>query len=165
MHALTVYEMKNREMWQEIVDEMKRELGMFSALLDADHQILQTSGERNELCLAIISHESAKPIICGQSQQYMAEMARNEKTSVVEICEAGMAKLVVPIFHAQDYLGSLTACGALLPGGEVESFYIDKNTGMGEDTISKMAETAPLVKKERLQQAAEDIIRRLSDIG
>jgi len=92
-------------------------------------------------------------------------MARIGKTAVVEICEAGMAKFVVPIFHDQAYLGSLTACGALLPGEQVDSFYIDRNTGMGEDIISKMAETAPEVEKGRLQKVAEDLLWRLSATG
>lgn len=164
MSESSVYDKKDREKWQELLDETERELGLTCAVLDADNQILQSSGRRNDLCLDIRSRESAKPVICGQSQQFMAGMARSEKNSVVEICEAGMAKLVVPIFNNGNYLGCLTSCGALLPGEAVETFFIDKNTGLGEETIEKMAKTAPIVEKERLEKVAEDLFLRINTL-
>ena len=162
MNAKSVYDVQNREAWQIILDEVEHELGMFSAVLDAENQILQTSGERNDLCRDIVSNESAKPVICGQSQQYMAKMARTGKKPVVEVCEGGLSKLVVPI-SSQDYVGAFTSCGAIFPGDEIEIFLIDKNTNMGMDTIEQKGKTVPVVKKERLQQVAEDILRRLYD--
>jgi hypothetical protein len=165
MSGLSVYDVKSREKWQELLDEMERELGMFCAILDADHQLQQSSGGRNDLCLEIQGRESVRPVICGQSQGYIAGLARSGKTSVVEICEAGMAKLVVPIFSNGDYLGCFTSCGALLPGDAVETFFIDKTAGLGEETIEKLAETAPVVGKEGLERAGQDLFRRLNEPG
>ena len=162
MSELSVYDLKSRETWQELLEETHSALGMPTALLDSGNIILQSSGERNELCREIRSRSNAKPVICGQSQQFMAEMARTRQSSVVEICEAGMAKLVVPVFHDQNCLASLTACGCLLPETEIETYLIEKTTGMGEDAIAGMAEKIPAAQEEQLQQLADDLFRRLN---
>jgi ligand-binding sensor protein len=162
MNEFSVYDLNNREAWQELLDQTQSSLGLPTALLDPKNIILQSSGERNLLCREIRSRNKAKPVICGQSQQFMAEMARTQKSSVVEICEGGMAKLVVPIFHDHNYLGSITACGCLTPETEIEAYFIEKASDIGGDAIAEMAESVPTVQKQKLQQIAEDLFRRLS---
>jgi len=161
MSELSVYDLNTREAWQELLDYMQSALGLPSALLDPENIILQSSGDRNQLGREIRSRAKAKPVICGQSQQFMAKMARTQKTSVVDICEAGMVKLVVPLFQNQDYLGSITTCGAMLPEMAIETFLIEKATGMGKDTIDEMAEQVPTVQSEQLKQLAEDTFQRV----
>ena len=162
MGEMSVYDLNTRETWQELLDEMQSALGMPSALLDSGNVILQSSGERNELCREIRSGKESKPAICGQSQQFMAEMARTKKTVVVDICEAGLAKLVVPVFLDRHYLGSLTACGSMLPEAEAETYLIEKATGIGEATVAQMAQKVPPVQKEQLEKLGEDLLSRLS---
>jgi ligand-binding sensor protein len=162
MSELTVYDVKSRETWQELLDEARTAVGMPAALLDQANVILQSSGERNELCTEIRSRKEALPVICGQSQKFMAETARTQKAPLVEICEGGMAKLVVPIFRNQNYLGCVTTCGSLLPETEVESFLIQKAAGLGEDAIASMAKKVPSVKKEDLDQLGADLFRRVN---
>ncbi|MDM8537570.1 PocR ligand-binding domain-containing protein [Desulfobacterales bacterium HSG17] len=162
MSKLSVYDLNSRETWQEMLDKMQSALGMPTGLLDLDNIILQSSGERNELCREIRNRNEAKPIICGQSQKFMAEMARTQKSVVVEVCEAGMAKLVVPVFRGQNYLGSITACGAVLPETEIETYLVEKTTGIGEDAIAEMADQVLTVQKEQLQQIGEEVFSSLN---
>jgi ligand-binding sensor protein len=162
MSELSVYDVKNRETWQELLDKAQSAVGMPAALLDQNNAILQSSGERNELCLEIRSRKESLPVICGQSQKFMAETARTQKAPLVEICEGGLAKLVVPIFRDQNYLGCVTACGSVLPETEVETFLISKATGMGEDAVAAMGKKVPFVKKEDLEKLGEDLFRRLN---
>ena len=150
MSGLSVYDVKSRDKWQELLDEMEHELGMFCAILDANHQVQQSSGGRNDLCLEIQGRESVRPVICGQSQGYIAGLARSGKKSVVEICEAGMAKLVVPIFSNGDYLGCFTSCGALLPGDEVETFFIDKSGRVDSFKLGPLSEAELTARLEEL---------------
>jgi ligand-binding sensor protein len=162
MSELSVYDVNSRENWQILLEETQSSSGLPTALLNSKNVILQSSGERNELCKEIRSRDKAKPVICGQSQQFMAEMARNGKTSVVEICEAGMVKFVVPVFKDGNYLGCMTACGGMLPETEVEAYLIEKTAGIDEPSVSKMAETAPVVKRKKLQQLADDLFSRVN---
>jgi ligand-binding sensor protein len=162
MSELTVYEVQSRETWQELLDKAQSAVGMPAALLDPNNAILQSSGERNELCTEIRSRKEALPVICGQSQKFMAETARTQKAPVVEICEGGLAKLVVPIFREEKYLGCLTTCGSVHPNTEVEVFLIGKATGMDEDAIGAMAKKVPTVKKEDLEKLGEDLFHRVN---
>ena len=162
MSELTVYDVNSRENWQKLLDEAQAAVGMPAALLDPNNAILQSSGERNELCTEIRSRKESLPVICGQSQKFMAETARTQKATLVEICEGGMAKLVVPIFREQNYLGCVTTCGSLLPQTEVETFLIQKASGMGEDAIAAMAGTVPTVQKEDRERLGEDLFRRVN---
>lgn len=162
MSELTVYDVNSRETWQELLDEARSAVGMPAALLDPNNAILQSSGERNELCTDIRSRKESLPVICGQSQKFMAETARTQKAPLVELCEGGLAKLVVPIFREQNYLGCVTTCGSLLPGTEVETFLIGKATGQGEEAVAAMAKKVPTVKKEELQKLGEDLFKRLN---
>jgi len=160
MSELSVYDVQSRETWQELLDEARSAVGMPAALLDPNNVILQSSGERNELCTEIRSRKEALPVICGQSQKFMAETARTQKAPLVDLCEGGMAKLVVPIFREQNYLGCVTTCGSLLPETEVEAFLIQKTSGMAEEAIAAMAKKVPTVKKEDLERLGEDLFRR-----
>ena len=161
MSELSIYDVNSRENWQKLLEQTQSSSGLPTALLDSKNIILQSSGERNELCREIRSRDKAKPVICGQSQQFMAEMARNQKTVVVEICEAGMVKFVVPVFRDENYLGCVTACGGMLPETEIETYLIEKTAGIDEQSVSKMAETATIVQKERIQRIADDLFSRL----
>jgi ligand-binding sensor protein len=163
MSELSVYDVDSRENWQKLLDGTQSSLGLPIALLDPDNVILQTSGERNELCKEIRSLKKAKPVICGQSQQFMAEMARTQNASIVDICEAGMAKFVVPVFKDENYLGCITTCGCMLPETKVEAYLIEKAAGIGENTIVEMAEDIPIVQKEQLQQVAEELFRHMNN--
>jgi hypothetical protein len=154
--------LKSSETWQELLDETQSALGMPTALLDSKDIILQANEERNKLCREIRSRKKALPIICAQSQQFIAEMAGTNKTAVVEICEAGIAKLVVLVFRDQNYLGSITTCGCMLPDTAIEKYLIEKTTGIGGYAIAEMAEKVPTVPKEHLQQLAEDLFRNLN---
>ena len=155
MDESSVYDMKSREDWLELLDEMGSLLDLPTALLDRKNFIVQSSGERNGLCREIRKLKEAKMAICGQSQQFMAKMARDRKSPVVEICEAGMGKLVVPLFHNQNYLGCITACGCRLPKTEIETHIIERTIGMGGLAINEIAEKVPVVQKERLERLAE----------
>lgn len=161
MSELSVYNLKSHDSWQELIDETQSALGMPTALLDSKNIILQKNGERNELCKEIRSLKKALPVICGQSQQFMVRKALSNKGPVVEICEAGLGKLVVPVFQDQHYLGSITSCGCMLPGIEIETYFIEKTSGINENAIAGMAEKILTVQKERLQHYAEDLFRRL----
>jgi ligand-binding sensor protein len=162
MRKLSVYDLHSREIWQELLDEMQSSLGLPASLVGPDNIILQSSGERNELCQEIRGREKALPVICGQSQQFMAKLAQSQKNFVLELCEAGMAKLVVPVFRDQEYLGTVTACGCLLPGTEIERYLIEKTADIDENTIAETAAKVPIVRKEKIQNLAEDLYRRLN---
>lgn len=162
MSDVSVYEINNRQTWQKLLDKTETALSLPTALLNPDNMILQRSGERNELCNEIRSRKKALPAICGQSQQFMAKTARTKKMVVVEICEAGMAKFVVPVFHGKNYLGCITSCGCRLPETSIETYLIEKIADISADAVANMTENVPVVQKDKLRQVAESLFHRLN---
>jgi hypothetical protein len=122
MDESSVYDLMDRKAWQELLDDTHATVGMPTALLDPRNVILQSSGERNEPCREIRDRKETLPVICGQSQRFMAKMARSQQAHVVEICEAGMAKLVMPLFRDRRFWGSITTCGCKVPVGQKALF-------------------------------------------
>jgi ligand-binding sensor protein len=160
-----VYDIKSQSEWQEILDRVCGRLGMPAALLDENNAILQHSGSRNPLCLRIRDRKESKSAICGQSQQYMAETAWSGRRPVIEACEAGLAKIVLPLFHGGRRAGTLTACGACSKGEEVEGFFIEKSTGLGEEALAKLAAEVPEVDPALLEETVKALSRELGSEG
>ena len=70
------------------------------------------------------------------------------RSTIIE-CDAGLAKVVVPIFVDDEFLGVAGGCGLLQKGSEVDSFLINKTTGIdvGEiDNLSDDIATIPIAK-------------------
>jgi len=62
------------------------------------------------------------------------------KKPVTEKCDAGLVKLVVPIFVGDEFLGIAGGCGLLLDDGEVESFLVSKITDIDEKEIQSLSD-------------------------
>ena len=149
-----VYRIKSREEWQQILDDLFEELGLPAALMDRENAVLQTSGERNPLCATIREREGSLSFICGQTQQFLSELARRTKKPVVEMCEAGLVKLVVPFFLNGVCAGNVTACGAVCPEEEIETYLIAQSTGVSEEDIEALCQEVPEIEREKVVQAA-----------
>ena len=162
MSELSVYDLKSRETWQELLDEMQSALGMPTALLDSKNIILQASGERNELCREIRSRKKALPVICGQSQQFMARWHAPKNLPLWKSARQEWPSSSCRFSAIKISLALLLPCGCMLPETEIEKYLIEKATGIVGDAIDEMAEKVPFVQKEKLQKLAEDLFCRLN---
>lgn len=71
----------------------------------------------------------------------MAAQAKKTKKPVIEECDAGMAKIVVPIYVENQFIGAVGGCGLLLgDDGEIETFLLGKTLDMDESELEKLAE-------------------------
>ena len=141
--TVTMYDIKSKEEWQRILDSFYQELGLPSAITDKENAVLKVSGQRNPLCSKIRSIKEASSFICSQAQQYMAESAKEKKRPVIDFCDAGMLKLVIPFFRHGAFVGTLTACGASIGGEELEAFFIEKSTKLNEQEIEALIQKVP----------------------
>ena len=158
---MDVYDIKSEEEWQKILDDVCRELGVPATIFDEKNQVLQWSGERNALCARIREKNDAFTFICGQSQQYMAKQARTTKKPVIDACEAGMAKFVIPLRCRGQWVGSFGACGACSSGEEIEEFMIQKNAGINEEEIELLKNDVPNLDRSQFQEFVERLFREL----
>jgi ligand-binding sensor protein len=158
---IDMYSIKSRQEWQQILDDLWGELGLPAALMDRENKVLQTSGERNPLCATIRDNGEALSFICGQTQQFMSERARRTKKPVIDMCQAGLVKLVVPFFVNSTWAGTVTACGAVCPGEEIERYLIGRSTNAGEKYIDSLCEEIPEIEREKIAQAAFHLFREM----
>ena len=92
----------------------------------------------------------------------IASMAMRAKKTVTEECDAGLLKMVVPIFVNGEFTGAVGACGVILDEGEVDAFLINKMTGIDDNQIELLSQDLPSVTTEKLQAAARYIEEQIA---
>ena len=127
--------------WVELEAKINRRSGLNATVFDINHTRLTDFKKwANDLCPVIKGNEKGQTFICATAQQNIAAMAQKTRKPVVEECDAGMVKIVVPIFVNGDFLGSVSGCGRLLTNeGRVESFLVNKTTGIDEEEIERLS--------------------------
>ena len=103
-----------------------------------DVNVFDTSGVRisdfkewvNRLCPAIKATDKGQSFICAVAHMNIAAQAMQTRRPAIEECDAGLVKIVVPIFMDDTFLGAVGVCGLLLVGGEVDPFLIEKIVGI-----------------------------------
>jgi ligand-binding sensor protein len=88
----------------------------------------------------------------------MAQETKKKKRPVIDACDAGMVKFLVPIFYQGDFVGTLTACGARFPGTELETFLIEKAIKANGPEIEELIQLVPQCDEKTIAK----VVQRLS---
>ena len=116
----------------------------------------------NTLCPEIKAHKESLAVICAAgNQNFMAQAQRRQKPVIGE-CDAGLIKIAVPIFINGEFLGTAGGCGRLPEDGEVETFIIEKTTGLSEDKIVELARGVAPMTEDEARQVADFIENRIA---
>jgi len=137
-----------------------------------DVNVFDTSGVRisdfkewvNKLCPAIKATDKGQSFICAVAHMNIAAQAMQTRRPAIEECDAGLVKIVVPIFMDDAFLGAVGACGLLLDEGEVDTFLIDKITGIDEETAQELAAGVGTISSAGAELLAEDVTRQITSI-
>lgn len=153
------------EEWIGLEKEISRRCGMNAAVFNAaGNRITDYVFWANRLCPLIKGHPKGQQFICAVAHQNLAGQAASSGIPVIEACDAGMLKLVVPIFYSGDFLGVAGGCGSLETGESIDSFLIHKTVGLSEEQINAAA--VDIRAMSRLQAKAyasvvEDLIQQI----
>ncbi|MFZ0614387.1 MAG: PocR ligand-binding domain-containing protein [Desulfobacterales bacterium] len=137
-----------------------------------DVNVFDTSGVRisdfkawvNRLCPAIKATDKGQSFICAVAHMNIAVQAMQTRQAAIEECDAGLVKIVVPIFVDEEFVGAVGACGLLLEEGEIDTFLIDKTTGIDEETAQNLAADVATISTAAAESLAEDMTRRVAAI-
>jgi ligand-binding sensor protein len=137
-----------------------------------DVNVFDTNGIRitdykqwiNRFCPAVKADDRGQSYICAVAHMNIAEMARQARAAVIEECDAGLLKLVVPIFIKDEFVGAVGACGLLLENGEIDTFMVNKTLGMAEDDIEALSNDILHVPQSDVETLAGYIRERLDRI-
>jgi ligand-binding sensor protein len=94
----------------------------------------------------------------------IAAQAMRTRQPAIEECDAGLVKLVVPIFVNDDFVGVVGACGFILEDGEVDSFLVNKMTDIEEDKVNRLSEGTPTITAEKAVLLGNTISERIMQI-
>jgi ligand-binding sensor protein len=152
---MTLTDLLTLQRWQALEDEMHAHSGLQSCVFDADGiRISGTKRWANRLCPAIKADDRGQSYICAVAHMNLAAEAARTGNPVVGECDAGMVKFVVPIFHADRFLGVAGGCGLLLDDGEVDAFMLEKTLGMEAAGIAELSHGIPRVTSAQLDRLA-----------
>lgn len=146
--------------WVELEEKVTKRFGLSGNIFDtAGIRITDYRNWANRLCPEIKANDKGQSFICAVAHQNLATQAKQSRKPIIEECDAGIAKVVVPIFVDDEFLGAACGCGSLLEGGEVDSFLINKITGIDEEKIESLSHDMGTISAEE----ADTLVRFLEE--
>ena len=138
------------EKWKEFEKEITRRSGLDANIFNIDGiRISDYKNWANRLCPAIKATDKGQSYICAVAHMNLSVQAKQTQKSLVEECDAGLVKIIVPIFMKDEFLGAVGACGFLLDDGEVDSFLVNMTTGIDEEDIERLASDIETISTEK----------------
>jgi ligand-binding sensor protein len=146
------------ETWKELEEAIFNRSGLQASVFDVDGiRITDTKRFANRLCPVIKADDRGQSYICAVAHMNMANEARDTRQPVIGECDAGLSKLVVPIFVGDEFLGAAGGCGLLLDDGEVDSFMLNKTLDLPEERTEELAEGIVSLSTAQMEELADFI--------
>jgi ligand-binding sensor protein len=153
------------EKWIAFEKDIHKKSGLDVNVFDTKgYRISEFKNWANQLCPEIKATDKGQSFICAPAHMNIATLAMRSKKPVIEECDAGMLKLVVPIMLNDEYVGAVGACGFLLDEGEVDSFLVNKMTDINEDRVESLAEGIDSITTEKAEILAQYIEDQIAEI-
>jgi len=153
------------EKWIAFEKDIHQKSGLDVNVFDTKgYRISEFKNWANRLCPEIKATDKGQSFICAPAHMNIATLAMRSKKPVIEECDAGMLKLVVPIMLNDEYVGAVGACGFLLDEGEVDSFLVNKMTDINEDRVENLAEGIDSITTEKAEILAQYIEDQIAEI-
>ena len=151
------------ETWRKLEQKINDRSGLNASVFNADGiRITDYVKWANKLCPVIKGNEKGQSYICSVAHQNIAAQAAKTGKAVIETCDAGMLKLVVPIFVNGDFLGVAGGCGCLEINEEIDTFMISKTTGINEEKLINLTEEIPYMTRDDAESLASYIEAEIS---
>ncbi len=153
------------ERWIELEKDIHQKSGMDVNIFDTKgYRISEFKNWANQLCPEIKATDKGQSFICAPAHMNIATLAMRSQKPVIEECDAGMLKLVVPIFANQEFVGAVGACGFLLDDGEVDSFLVNKMTDISESKIESLSTDIPSITTAKAEALGQYILNQINEI-
>ena len=146
------------EKWIELEKEINKRSGLNASVYDADGvRITDFKKWANRLCPVVKANEKGQSYICAVAHQNAANQAKKTGRPATIECDAGLVKVVVPVFVDDEFMGVAGGCGLMQNGGEVDSFLINKTTGIDEGEIEFLSDDIATISTAKLESVIKYI--------
>lgn len=158
---MTPLDLKNKEEWETILEGFARDTNMTACLTDADGAILACCADRYPLCAAVRSKSDAIMSVCSQTNVAMLSVIKKTLKPEVDMCEAALLRVVVPVLHDGEFIGQVTACGVASEDEEADTFRVSKELDIPEEKAKELLQSTPFGSEEELKRVADELFDRL----
>jgi ligand-binding sensor protein len=155
-------EMQDNIELKKILEDFAREVQMTTCMTDETGADPKCCFDRYPLCAAIRKNQTAATFICSQTNTAMLAVVRKTRKPEIDICEAGMIRLVVPVLQNGELKGQVFACGLAAEDEELNSFLIAKQLNLTEQEVLELAKSIPFGSIEKLRQPVDRLFRILN---
>ena len=153
------------EKWLELEKKINARTGLNASVFNIEGvRITEFKRWANKLCPVVKADEKGQSYICAVAHQNIAGQAERTHEPVIAECDAGLMKLVVPIFINEEFLGVAGGCGHILEDGEVDSFMVNKTIGMDEEEIKDLSTDIPVMTMEQARSHTQFIQEEVNQI-
>jgi len=165
MRAMELIDIAPLEKWMALENEIHARFAIDANVFDPrGYRITPQKHWVNRLCPAVKDTDRGQSFICAPAHMNIAAMARQSREPVIEECDAGMLKLVVPVYRDGEFLGAVAACGVRLEESEIDSFLVHKMTGIDAETVEALAADVPAIPRVRAEELSRFIQERLATV-
>ena len=138
--------------WLELEQKINERTGLNASVFNVDGlRITNFKKWANKLCPVIKADEKGQNYICAVAHQNIAAQAERTHQPVIAECDAGLMKMVVPIFVNGEFLGVAGGCGYILGNGEVDTFMVNKTIGLADEKLKNLSDDIPVMTQEQAQ--------------
>jgi ligand-binding sensor protein len=163
--AMELLDLCTLETWKALEEEIRSRSGLNAAVFDPQGiRIIPPQSWPNRLCPEIKADPKGQSFICATAHMNLANQARNDREPVIAECDAGMLKLVVPIYVENEFVGAVGGCGLLLDDGEADTFLVNKITGMQEERVEELAAGMEAISMDEAETLCRLIQERVKAI-
>ena len=153
------------EKWLELEKKINERSGLNASVFNVDGvRITEFKRWANKLCPVVKADKKGQTEICAVAHQNIAARANRTQQPVIAECDAGLMKLVVPIFVNDEFLGVAGGCGYVLENGEVDSFMVSKTLDVAEDKLNGLIDDIPVMTVEQAGDHTEFIQQEVNQI-
>jgi ligand-binding sensor protein len=164
-HQMKLTDIQPMEKWIELEKKIIEKCKIQSVTFDIEGtRITDYVKWSNRICPVIKSSEKGGPFICAVAHMNMAAQAQKTSKPVVEECDAGILKIVVPIFVKDEFVGTAGGCGRLSADGKVDTFMINKTIGIDEKEIEGLIDDIGSMTTESAQECADFVESEIKGI-
>jgi ligand-binding sensor protein len=140
------------EKWLELEQKINERTGLNASVFNIEGvRITNYKKWANKLCPVIKANKKGQDYICAVAHQNIAAQAERSRQPVIAECDAGLMKMVVPIFVNDEFLGVAGGCGYILGNGEVDTFMVNKTIGIDDEKLEHLLEDIPVMTLDQAQ--------------
>ena len=153
------------EKWVELEKEINRRSDLNASVFDIKGiRISDFQKWPNRLCPVIKANAKGQSFICAVAHMNLAAQAQQTGKAVIEECDAGLFKVIYPVFAQGEFLGVVGGCGLLLDDSETDTFLINKITDIDEEKLEELSNGIGRKSRTEIEELAQYIKEEVDKI-